>query len=282
MGAFQFILTVVDSHPHVTATYVNLTIGALNVSLNGGASFLYDVIIQFFLTPIKTTIQEALIAAITDQVNTQLNELLASLPIYINITNGIVIDYSITSTPMLTENSVTFPSRGEFYVFGDYSPSPFTTPTLPNNKSDDTQEVQMFLSDFTANTFGYTAYNLNLLQSVVNNSQVPPDVPIKLETSYFKDLIPALYQKYPNMLMQLRNMATTYPITTFSPSGAFVADQGDVHVMVLPNEQTAVEAFVLHLNVTMSGTASLNKEGTAIVGQLKLFSMGMSLKSTNI
>ena len=79
---------------------------------------------------------------------------------------------------------------------------------------------------------------------MVTPNMVPSDSPFQLNTTDFSDLIPALYQKYPNLAMELNCSVVQMPTCYFNSSGAFISAVTHVDVYVLLNN-TATFAFTL-------------------------------------
>jgi hypothetical protein len=75
---------------------------------------------------------------------------------------------------------------------------------------------------------------------------VPSDSPIKLNTSYFSDLIPPLYQKYPNLPMQLNCSVSQMPVCQFNSSGANINANSIVDVYVKSNNNM-INVFTLNV-----------------------------------
>jgi hypothetical protein len=82
------------------------------------------------------------------------------------------------------------------------------------------------------------------LKILVTPNMVPSDSPFQLNTTDFSDLIPPLYQKYPNMLMELNCSVVQMPTCYFNASGAFINAVSHVDVYVIING-SAVFTFTL-------------------------------------
>jgi hypothetical protein len=54
---------------------------------------------------------------------------------------------------------------------------------------------------------------------MVTNNQIPDWAPIRLNTTYFKEIIPQLTDMYPNNLMEINVYATSSPNVTFITEG---------------------------------------------------------------
>ena len=67
--------------------------------------------------------------------------------------------------------------------------APFTPPYLPAI-SENTSMVYMWLTDYMANTAGFVYQTAGKLHYIITPSMVPPSLPLQLNTSYFKDIIP--------------------------------------------------------------------------------------------
>ena len=79
--------------------------------------------------------------------------------------------------------------QGEFFSTDHPVEAPYIPPPLPA-VSENTSMLYMWLTDYMANTAGFVYLTAGKLNYVVTPDMVPPSLPIQLNTSYFKDIIP--------------------------------------------------------------------------------------------
>lgn len=70
-------------------------------------------------------------------------------------------------------------------------------------QADHSQSVQAMVSNYMANSAFYVLYKSKMLSGVVTPSMLPPSVPLKLNTTFFKSFLPALYNAFPNRAFDL-------------------------------------------------------------------------------
>ena len=75
-------------------------------------------------------------------------------------------------------------------------------------------------------------------------NDVPSSSPVKLNTTYFSDLVPQLYTKYPNYLMKLNCTVVQMPVFTFNTSGIYLNALTHVDFYVF-NNQSSTYVFTL-------------------------------------
>ena len=88
--------------------------------------------------------------------------------------------------------------KGEFESVVDPTDAPFSPPVLPDINSTN-QMIYVWLTEYIANTAGLVYHNVGFFVYNITPDMAPKELPIKLNTASFKDIIPELYNKYPNM-----------------------------------------------------------------------------------
>lgn len=109
---------------------------------------------------------------------------------------------------------------------------------------------------------------------------VPPNSPIQLNTTDWKSVIPQLYQKFPNLLMQASVVATSAPLVSFEATGSVVNGIGDILVEVVETNGTVAPAFILTVKLSCEGNAYI--DGLRIYGNLTYVSDTVTLKESFI
>merc|ERR1712226_788122 len=130
----------------------------------------------------------------------------------------------------------------------------------------------MFISDYVLNTVSFVFFTENQMQITITDSMLPANAPLRLNTTYFTDLIPALAKAYPNQMFNLFVAALDTPEATFAADGAHVVANGELQVVMVPNNTVA---FTLGVKVLTSGSASLNELN--ITGHLTFVNLTLSL-----
>lgn len=270
--------------PTISAHSVSVDIGDIAMHFSGShLDFILNLLKGLFEGTVKNDITQALIGAITAEVNINLNAQLATLNTEVNINNIAQLDLSLTG-PITFPSTQYFvlPQHGEFYsltnpVEAPYSPSR-NLPSSPRTL----QMLQMYVDQYVANTFAYSFFKMGKIQLIINANEVPSDSPIQLNTSTWQALLPNLYSKYPNWLMRATVEALTPPVANVSTSGAFVSGTNEVLIQVInpSNPNDVRNAFILGLNLTGAATASV--VGNKIVANITSAKSSLGLISTTI
>lgn len=264
-----------SGRPTATAASCSVDIGSLDITLHGGASWLYNLFINLFAGQIKSATESQLQTAIPQNINTGLANTLATLPIEEPINSKIEINYEMQAAPTITPNYFTLLNLGEFYDNTNPTEAPFSPAALPDTVT--IEMAQVFISDFVLNSASYVLFTEGQMATIITDSQLPPDAPLRLNTTYFTDLIPPLEKAYPNQMFELGIRALEVPTGQFTPSGAFVTALGALDCIMLPNHEIA---FTMGVKLLTSGSAAMN--GLNITGQLIFLNTTLSLINSTI
>jgi len=139
--------------------------------------------------------------------------------------------------------------------------------------------LQLFISDFMVTSGAYAYWQAGELDFFITPEMVPTTSPIQLNTTYFNDLIPQLYSRYPGRLMYLNVTVAAMPTVNFNSSGALVTAVTHVDFLVIINNST-VYCFTLEITLHLTGNAHLN--GTKIYGDVTYVYADVTLYRTAI
>jgi len=122
-------------------------------------------------------------------------------------------------------------------------------------------------------------FNADLLSLQLRDSEIPPWVPLRLNTTYWNYLIPPLTEMYPNNLMVI-NIYSSAPPTSVFASGVQIAADGNLDVFVVLNNGSLAPAFSLSGSVTTTGSADI--DGSLLIGELSYVYTNFSLSASEI
>jgi len=276
-------ITTSNGRPVLKVASDSVDVTSLKIHLHGGASWLYDLFVNIFSHDIKNAISKALTEAISQNIDQGLNKALSTLPISepIGPHQDAVINFELIGNPQFTSNYMTVPELGEFYQHSN--PQECPSSICPRSQTPDiltSQMLQMIITDFVGNSAGFTFFNLGKLVLKVTDKEIPSWSPIRLNTSSFKELLPALYNDYPNDLLQLNIYSTQPPHAVFTSQGISVLASGNLEMMVVLSNGDLVSAFTLSGWAQTSGTASLS--GQTLSGSLVYLKGNFTLLSSQI
>jgi len=195
-GGDVIIALGVDNKGHPTAQIVQgyLSLGSLSITIKGGRSWLYQVIVDHFHGKIVSAIQNGLNGALTGQIQNQLNKLLAGIPTQHTLGDHLAIDYSIGRIAV-QNNLLTAGIAGEFFPKGSHSGNapgqPVSMPDTFVNKM-----VQIFLSSFSAESLGYAIYKSALGSKTITKELVPEMARQFFSTDFYAQYAPGIIKRF--------------------------------------------------------------------------------------
>eukprot|EP01112_Ceratiomyxa_fruticulosa_P013992 TRINITY_DN3976_c0_g1_i1.p1 TRINITY_DN3976_c0_g1~~TRINITY_DN3976_c0_g1_i1.p1 ORF type:complete len:507 (-),score=91.17 TRINITY_DN3976_c0_g1_i1:131-1651(-) len=277
-----------DGSPAINVTYSDVEIGSLELLLYGKAAWIYNLFVDLFANEIKSAMQTALDMAIQQSMNSGVNEVLSSLPKRQNFggSDYVQVDYALVSAPQFIGNEfATLEHKGEFYFVANPREAPFVPPILPDSIPT-TEMVQMYVSDYVMNTAGYSYWKSGNLRITITDGDIPNDSPMRLNTTYFQDMVDPLYDHFPDMMVELEITVAQTPVMLFHQNGAELTATTFINVNVIEPNDTVTLAFTLNTQVFCVGIASLvlptPTSSPVIKGQLEYLNSTLSLKYSNI
>jgi len=202
-----------------------------NIKLHGGASWLYNIIVDAFEHNIKKSIENSLVDEMKDAVDKQLNDEFATMSLTEKLPFHHPYDISqidYTFTDITTEaDHVAVTVRASINDTAASMPEfPLPPPSLPPASSSDLgkHHVTMQLSTYAVDSMAFVYYNRGLLQYLVT----PKDLDgfgFLLNTDTFVSAAPGL-SKWPNTNMTINAMVADLP------SGAAKFDNNELEIAV--------------------------------------------------
>jgi len=253
-------------------------IGHFDIHLHGGASWLYNIIVDLFKSNIQHSIADGIRNAINGAINNNLNKVISTLPVKQNIQNLLLADYSLVDSPRFADYLV-LDCKGEFFDLKNPQEAPFAPQQIPDVQNTNVM-VQFTIGQYVADTAGFSLWKSGVLVFNINDSMIPPESPIRFNTDSFKYIIPQLYNAYPSKFMQATFDPIASPIITFLSNGTVeIFTQFEMSTFVIVNN-TIPHVFTLGINLTTEGNIHMN--GSLIIVNLYSADIGMWLLKTDI
>ena len=272
-------------HATLSSSACQFNIGNLNIHFHGGASWLYNLFDSEISGAIKSSLNGQICKQAIEAIDTEGNKAIESLPVQVNIDKTALIDYSIVKDPIFTAQYMETEHKGEFLSRAKPHEATISPVILPSVGSP-TRMLYIWLTTYIANTAGIVYDEAGELKAAITPNEVPSSIPIKLNTSSFKLIIPNLYTKYPNMNMTLLMHATKPPVMTVDPKGVNVTVFGDVDVCVYDskNNNRITPAFNLSVIVYTNVSLSVKEEGNTpyVIGKANFIGAKFSLIYSSI
>lgn len=245
-------LTQINGHPHLAVEDAEMSLKNIDIKVHGSAfSWLYDLILVIARGAIRKQAEAAIGKAMRNEIDWHLNTALATFPMQRKLSANMQIDYSMTADAKTSPAHVlSIPDRCELMALPTPAvPCPMPHVALPDFSVSTGHMVDALVDPFVFNSALYTFYTQKFFDRVVEDSMLPPDVPLRLNTSTFSEMIPPLYQQYPDMLMQFRLTAQQSPVIVVEKDDALATLKFDVWAYVQTAPTTFVPVFLLDLAV---------------------------------
>jgi len=255
----------------------------MDITLHGGASWLYQIFVDIFMSEIESAAASAMESEITTEVNTVANQELATLPVNVTIQSDVLVDFSLM--PAFPPNFVASQyiethHTGEFYDIKNSTEAPFKAPALPNIVPTKMAGIQV--SEFLINSGGFVFYELGEIAASIYPNEIPSDFPFQLNTSSFCVLISALCKSYPNDAMMIDFSATQYPNVQINTTGALATLYANAGFNIYyAKNKTKTPVFTIGLIGYASGVAMISGSNL-LTGKLTYLSSNISLVSSQI
>ncbi|CAK8677703.1 unnamed protein product [Clavelina lepadiformis] len=274
----------VDSQgkPQVSAGNCRVDIGGFSVKVHGGASWLYNLILDLAKSSIKRSLQKQICPSVRKAIDIQAEKALHDLQVTANIFKNINVDYSLVGEPNMTSNSLSQGIKGIFYpkenpeIKFPFPPPVISSPFKANNKM-----AQVVVSTYSANTFMYSAWKSGLMDIWITKAILPEKfAKYNLTTDLIAPLVPG-FKKFPGRPLKLRLTATNFPQVIIHPNVTIIKGEGDfLTYIVLKQNETRFEAMNLHITFSVSAAVMINDE--KIVPKLADVSVHLTLKSSAV
>jgi len=275
-----------DSTGRPTAKFAScqLDMSDLSISLSGGASWLYNAIISLFHGKIVSSLESSICKALTGDIQSQLDDLLRSIPVQQPVGDHLAIDYSLSDNNGIVitpEQFLIASSAGEFYPRnGQPGKAPGQPVVMPDHVVD--KHFQIFASNFSAESLGYASVIAGVAEMVVTKDMAPAEAKDFFSTDFFSQYAPGIIDKFgsgKDVVLFLAVHQT--PDVIFSQANGVDVKAGVEMTVRAKNSAGAFEdAFTLLLSCDVDAVAKVN--GTIISGELTDVSATASLVQTHV
>ncbi|KAI3509627.1 hypothetical protein L1887_25050 [Cichorium endivia] len=246
----------------------------MSIDLNGGASWLYQGVVDAFEESIRSEVSKEIIKKLKAGV-IKLGSVVESLPKLIEVDDIASLNVTFVNDPFLSDTSLGFGINGLFveskkdkFLFGNMLPPPVSC-------SDPSKMVGIALDEAVFNSAFGLYYNAMFMRWVVD--KVPEQN--LLNTAGWRFIVPQLYKKYPNDDMNLEITLSSPPIMRVSNQNIDATVYADLVIDVLPGVDTIPVACI---SLVMTGVGTVEVTRNNLTGHLKLDDFTMSLKWSKI
>ncbi|KAJ4975597.1 hypothetical protein NE237_000703 [Protea cynaroides] len=246
------------------------------ITLNGGASWLYQGLADAFEGQIKSSVENAIIKKIKEGI-LKLDSLLKSLPQELPVNEIVALNVTFVNEPMFSNSSIGFEIDGLF-TGADNAVSSGNYLMNSQHLASCEGPVKMLgisLDEAVFNSASNIYHNAQFMQWFVDKV---PDQSL-LNTASWKYIVPQLYQLYPNDDMNLNVSLSSPPVIKISPDNIDSTICSDMIINVLDDKEI-VPVACISLVITASGSVDIS--GNNLVGSVELVDFTMSLKWSKV
>lgn len=249
----------------------------ITIKLDGGASWLYQGMINAFEEQIGSAVESAITSKLKDGI-LKLDSFLQSLPKEIPVDDNASLNVSFVENPQLSSSSIEFDINGLFtdgktvqpvsnHYRQVFQPSVFCI--------DQSKMLGISLDEAVFNSASALYYDAEFMEWIVDKV---PDQAL-LNTAGWRFIIPQLYKKYPNDDMNLNISLSSPPVIRISEHNIGATVYADVIIDVVEGSQVISVACI---SLVIRGTGSVKIMGNNLGGSVKLDDLAMSLKWSKI
>ncbi|XP_076609283.1 bactericidal permeability-increasing protein [Chaetodon auriga] len=278
--------------PEVSSANCDATVGSVRIKFRGGASWLYNLFRKFIEKALRNSLQKQICPLVVDAIS-DLNPKLKTLNVVAKVDQYAEIEYSMVSSPTVSNSSIDFSLKGEFYNIGKHQEPPFS-PAAFSLSPQINNMLYMGLSTFTTNSAAFVYNKAGALSLYITDDMIPQSSPFRLNTRTFGAFIPQIAKRFPGLMMKLMVKSVKSPVITFEPNNVTIQATGTVTAYAIQPNTTLTPLFVLNLEASVSarvfvsearvaGAISLNKIdltlGTSYVGEFQVRSLDNILQA---
>ncbi|KTG02161.1 hypothetical protein cypCar_00039041 [Cyprinus carpio] len=229
----------------------------------------YDFIGTLLTTGMRFVLNKQICPALNHAALVLVNQLLETVPVRTEVNSYVGIDYSLLNDPVVTETSLDMDFRGMFYDLKNENETLVNNAVNPVLREYD-RMVYLALSEYFFDSGLYSYFKGGLFQTQIANERMSKDLEMLLRTTYLGKIMmldPA-FMEHP---LSLELEVTSPPRSTIKTSGAMVAVNCNVKVLVLPPGKPAVQLSSLTMEGKFNAEVSMKGKRLTIHLELKKF-----------
>lgn len=249
----------------------------IDIKLDGGASWLYQGVVDAFTNHIESAVQDAILKKLNNGIS-QIGSLLQSLPTEIQVDDTSVLNVTFVSDPILTDSSIGFVINGLFIprnkALAFQNQHQLSQSSIPFYKP--AKMIAISLHEDVFNSASSIYYNAGHMHWKVDKM---PDQSI-LNTNEWREIVPQLYQRFPNHDIVLNLSVSAPPFVHIFDDKLETTIYSDVIVDVLLDDEEIIPVACLSLVISASGYAEISRNN--LTGSIKLDKFSLSAKWSKV
>ncbi|MBA0632559.1 hypothetical protein Godav_001271 [Gossypium davidsonii] len=247
----------------------------ISINVDGGASWLYQGIIDAFRGKIMSEVEDAIIKKIKEGM-IKLDSLLQSLPKQLQVNSVVALNVTFMDDPLLTNSSVELEINGLFNGADEISVSNYYSKRARNFLSCNglAKMVEISLHEKVFQSAGSVYFHADHMHWTLN--KIPESL---TNTAGWRYIIPQLYEQYPNDDMKLHVTVTSPPVIRIADHDVDTTIYADLTFEVLDSSEV-VSIACISLVISTSCSAEIHRNN--LTGSIKLTNFTSSLAWSNI
>ncbi|BAF19393.1 Os06g0309200 [Oryza sativa Japonica Group] len=246
----------------------------LVISLDGGASWFYQGLINAFEDHIRAAVEKAIPENIIDGTS-KLDSLLQSLPRSVNLDNISALNMTFVNDPQYGNSSIEFDINGLFSSATAKLSNSQKHPQLSLSCGGASKMLLLSLDEAVFNSALEVYFKAGSMHWVVDKI---PDQSL-LNTASWKFIIPRLYWSYPNDDMLLNISMASPPVMRITSEKIGATIYADMIIDVLHDKETIPVACI---SVVVSASGVAEAAGNKVYGKVELGNFSLALKWSKI
>jgi len=273
--------------PVVTLTDTGFDCGDLDIKLHGGASWLYNFIINMFKSVVHNEVNSVVRSKMREIIQGMIEGALSSIPLSCKFAGDTMgLSYAMADQPTVLPEYGGRMAAGSVAEFFDAKEgpghSPFKTSAMPKTTATSAPGpmLELFLDDFVFNTFSYAYVHSGNAHIQLDKNTVPEEAKPLFISGYYASAMPGLVEKY-GMEADLRLDFDLQQVPTLymQPDGFQFKSSAMLSLDV--NTNTSYERAA-GLNVDIISSGNIQIKGTSIFAEIKTLKVNVSVASSTI
>ncbi|KAI6654702.1 hypothetical protein LOD99_2581 [Oopsacas minuta] len=275
-----------NGHPILQSDGCAIHVSGVNLEFTGWLDGILNLISGILDDLVEDYLDNNGCSRLSSVIEDDLNPLIQTFQTEANIEEFIEIDYSLVDNPLFTDLELQVDLKGEFVSVKQYSVEPpFSAPPIPE-LTEFSRMAYLMVSTYTANTAAFAYQEEEFLHINIAPDTLPAKVDIPITTVLFQDLIPAFYNKYPDMNLTLNMYATKPPILKVTPGEARLQGSGIIEFAVYDAncDNAIVHAFSLEVDGSTEVEVGLKQVAgaTNVTGKIESLDLEVSILDTEV
>ncbi|XP_076895510.1 putative BPI/LBP family protein At1g04970 [Bidens hawaiensis] len=249
----------------------------ISITLDGGASWLYQGIVDFFEDDIISAVEDTITSKVTDAIR-KLDSKFQSFSKEITFGDFATLNATITDGPIMSSDSVIIGIDGLFtqidseVSYGSHGKSLLSMSSCNSAEN----MVAISVHENVLNSASLVYFNTNKVYWIVDNL---PDQKL-MNTAGWRFIIPKLYKEFPNDELSLNFTILSPPVIKVKNEGIVAILDSDVIINVMDAGEV-IPVACISMNIEASGFAGISLNNT-LYGGISLSKLTMSLKWSKI